>query len=140
VHTAAIIERAEKQILLAQQARRLVNLLDDTPIVPGEERVPYSNSEAAREVLNDAELGLRQWKANNDPVQSQAGRLGTNAMPGAPEAGLSENVSGTSIQPPQTEYLSDQQRVEAMERAQEEAQHAAPPYPTHGEERVASAV
>ncbi|OQN99856.1 hypothetical protein B0A48_14626 [Cryoendolithus antarcticus] len=132
VHTAAVIERAEKQILLAQQARRLVNLLDDTPIVPGEERPAYTAGEQAREVLNDAETGLRGWQARNDPVHSQAGRMGVNAMPGHQEGGV-QNVA-----PPQTEHLSNEQRVEAMERAQEQAPSA--PYPVAEEERVATAV
>jgi hypothetical protein len=86
-------------------------------------------------VLNEAENGLRSWSARHDPVHSQAGRLGNNAMPAAPEQGYSEFNSGSSVNPPQTQHLSDEQRVEAMERAQEEAQHAAPPYPV-GEERV----
>ncbi|KAK5712603.1 hypothetical protein LTR17_017918 [Elasticomyces elasticus] len=81
LHTAAIIERAEKQIMLAQQARRLVNLLDDTPTVPGEERPPFENSEAAREVLNDAEAGLRNYSPSIEPIHSSAGRMGANAMP-----------------------------------------------------------
>ncbi|KAK1090817.1 hypothetical protein LTR48_007561, partial [Friedmanniomyces endolithicus] len=85
LHTAAIIERAEKQIMLAQQARRLVNLLDDTPTVPGEERPPFENSEAAREVLNDAEAGLRNYSPSIEPIHSAAGRLGVNAMPGSIE-------------------------------------------------------
>ena len=131
LHTAAIIERAEKQILLATQARRLINLLDDTPIVPGEERPPYANAEVARDVLNDAEAGLRQWSGSHEPVHSQAGKLGSNAMPGQPEP-------QAIINPPTTEGLSEQQRVEAMERAQEEAQQISPPYPTHGETKQAS--
>ena len=87
LHTAAVIERAEKQIMLAQQARRLINLLDDTPIVPGEERAPVSREyeEAAREVLNDAELGLKNWTSNVQPIHSTAGQMGSNAMPDAIE-------------------------------------------------------
>jgi len=81
VHTAAIIERAEKQILLAQQARRLISMLDDTPIVPGEERPVFTEGEAAREVLNDSEANLRSWTPSVQPIQS-AGKLGANAMPG----------------------------------------------------------
>lgn len=133
LHTAAIIERAEKQIMLATQARRLVNLLDDTPIVPGEERPAYANSEVAREVLNDAEAGLRGWSGNYAPIESQAGKLGSNAMP----AHATEPQGG--MNPPATEGLSEQQRVEAMERAQEEAQTVSPPYPTQGETREATA-
>ncbi|KAF2772462.1 hypothetical protein EJ03DRAFT_258923, partial [Teratosphaeria nubilosa] len=81
-HTAAIIERAEKQIILAQHARRLLNMLDDTPIVPGEERPAFAESEQAREVLNDAEASLRQWTPRLEPIQTSAGKIGANAMPG----------------------------------------------------------
>ena len=35
---AATIERAEKQIILAKHGRRMLNLLDDTPVVPGDVR------------------------------------------------------------------------------------------------------
>merc|ERR1712093_548137 len=35
---AATIERAEKQIILARHGRRLLNLLDDTPVIPGDVR------------------------------------------------------------------------------------------------------
>ncbi|KAK4539672.1 hypothetical protein LTR36_010435 [Oleoguttula mirabilis] len=89
VHTAAIIERAEKQLMLAQHARRLVSMLDDTPIVPGEERPLFANGEAAREVLNDAEASLRTWSPSVQSIPSSAGKLGANAMPshvGQPQA------------------------------------------------------
>lgn len=98
--------------------------------MPGEERAPYENAEVAREVLNDAEAGLRGWSGNIEPVHSQAGKLGSNAMPGQPEP-------QAQINPPATEGLSEEQRVEAMERAQEEAQVVSPPYPTHGEASAA---
>lgn len=122
VHTAAIIERAEKQILLAQQARRLVNLLDDTPTVPGEDRPAYAHAETGREILNDAEASLRGWHSSVEPIQSSAGKLGTNAM-------------ATQSIPDRTEHVSDASRVEAMERAQEQESTAsvtseAPPGPT----------
>lgn len=81
VHTAGIIERAEKQIMLAHQARRLLNMLDDSPIVPGEERAAFADAEEARDVLNDAEESLRNWQRSVDPIQSTAGKVGTNAMP-----------------------------------------------------------
>lgn len=82
LHTAAIIERAEKQILLAQHARRLINMLDDTPIVPGEERIPFAQGESARELLNEAESSLRAWNPSVEPITSNAGKLSANAMPG----------------------------------------------------------
>lgn len=142
LHTAAVIERAEKQILLAQHSRRLIDLLDDAPIVPGEERPAYANAEQARQVLNDAEDGLRAWQPSTEPISSSAGKLGSNAMPG-PGMGRVASAGSEGMRPPATEGLSDEQRVEAMERAQEEAGMssqgaASPPYPTIGEERTAS--
>lgn len=126
LHTAAIIERAEKQILLATQARQLINLLDDTPIVPGEERPAYANAEPARQVLNDAELGLRAWQPSHSGIVMQSGQLGSNAMPGQPGEELNAATGTANVLPPDNALLSEQQRIEAMERAQEEASSTAP--------------
>jgi hypothetical protein len=112
LHTAAIIERAQKQIILATQARRVLNLLDDTPIVPGEERAAFGGVSQAQNILNDAENGLRGWSASNEPVHSNAGGLGTNAMPAA--------TSETVESPSSATMSTAQQRVEDRERAQEE--------------------
>jgi len=128
IHTAAVIERAEKQILLATQARQLINLLDDTPIVPGEERPAYNNAELARQTLNDAEEGLRTWQPSHAGIATQSGMLGSNAMP-EQSSGLSEEThatTGTANVMSDNTMLSEQQRVEAMERAQEEASSSAP--------------
>ncbi|GAB7346670.1 hypothetical protein MBLNU459_g1796t2 [Dothideomycetes sp. NU459] len=92
IHTAAIIERAEKQIMLAKNARNLLNMLDDTPIVPGDAHPTFEHAEAAREVLNSAELELREWQPTISPIHSNAGALGSNAMPG-PAANTSPDTS-----------------------------------------------
>jgi len=128
LRTAAIIERAEKQILLAKHARDLLGLLDDAPIVPGEERAAYADESAAREILNDAEHSLRSWSATHDPIHSSTSKVGANAM-AAP-------ASATSGQ-------SEEQRVEAIaqQHAQQEVGHTGsssgvvetetqPPHPT----------
>ncbi|KAJ4392571.1 hypothetical protein N0V85_006950 [Neurospora sp. IMI 360204] len=58
----ATVERAEKQIILARHGLRLLNLLDDTPIVPGDSQIPYTQGHQARQILNDAEDDLRDWR------------------------------------------------------------------------------
>lgn len=131
LHTAAIIERAEKQILLAKQARRVLNMLDDTPIVPGEERQRYEHADSGRQILNEAEDHLRAWQPNLEPIHSSAGRLGGNAMPTTSEP---EQIPARQIQDVDHGAL-EQQRVEAMERAQEEEEAGGrtqrqAPYPT----------
>lgn len=128
IRTAAIIERAEKQIILANQARQLLNMVDDTPIVPGEERQAFAHADAARDVLNDAESQLRSWQASMEPIRSSAGKLGANAMPG--------NAGEALDQPSEATITTAQQRVEQREKAQDEGREqetTAPPYPTAGE-------
>ncbi|KAK1973079.1 sphingolipid long chain base-responsive protein LSP1 [Colletotrichum sublineola] len=63
---AATIERAEKQIILAKHGRRLLQLLDDSPVVPGDMRPAYHHAQQARQILNDAEDDLRDWRPEDD--------------------------------------------------------------------------
>ncbi|OKL61572.1 hypothetical protein UA08_03441 [Talaromyces atroroseus] len=81
IHFAAVVERAEKQIILAQHGRRLLNLLDDTPIVPGDAVKPYEQGTLAREILNDAEGDLRSWEPAVVPVSTHANDVGSNLVP-----------------------------------------------------------
>ena len=56
--------------MLARHGRRLLNLLDDTPIVPGDQRNPYPYANEARQILNDAEEDLRHWQLDLEDVSS----------------------------------------------------------------------
>lgn len=67
---------------MAKHARRLLNLVDDTPIVPGDTHPAFDGMEAARQVLNDAEADLRDYELHVEPIHSNAGNLGVGAMPG----------------------------------------------------------
>mgnify|MGYP003623111280 CR=1 FL=1 len=80
LHFAATIERAEKQLILAKYGRRLLNYLDDTPVVPGDVRQPFPHANDARQVLNDAEQELQMWQPNLEPVRMSGG-LGAILMP-----------------------------------------------------------
>ncbi|RAL17263.1 Eisosome component PIL1/LSP1 family protein [Aspergillus homomorphus CBS 101889] len=73
IHLAAVIERGEKQILLARHARRLLNHLDDTPVVPGDSPHEYDQTAATRQVIEDAENELRAWESSAEPIHSSAG-------------------------------------------------------------------
>jgi hypothetical protein len=66
---AATIERAEKQIILAKHGRRLLSLLDDTPVVPGDTRAEYGYAAEARQILNDIEDDLREWRPDSSMRQ-----------------------------------------------------------------------
>jgi hypothetical protein len=80
LHLAATIERAEKQIILARHGRRLLNLLDDTPVVPGDPRKPYKYGHEAHQILDDADGELRAWEPDVEPI-GRGGELGPNLMP-----------------------------------------------------------
>lgn len=84
--------------MLARHGRRLLNLLDDTPVVPGDTRPAFEHSAQARQVLNDAEEDLREWTPNLEPIPSSAGDMGTNLMPGA-QAGTT--ATSTTDEEPQ---------------------------------------
>ncbi|KAG5921779.1 hypothetical protein E4U42_005708 [Claviceps africana] len=66
----ATIERAEKQIILAKHGRRLLSLIDDTPVVPGDTRAQYTEASQARQILNDCEDDLRDWRPENDEYET----------------------------------------------------------------------
>ncbi|KAL9033595.1 MAG: hypothetical protein Q9214_007438, partial [Letrouitia sp. 1 TL-2023] len=89
IHSAAVIERAEKQTLLARHMRRLLLLLDDTPVVPGDVRPPFEHAAQARQILIDAEEDLREWQPSLEPVPSSAVGMGTNLMPPSVTEGTS---------------------------------------------------
>jgi len=74
LHLTAVIERAEKQTILARHARRLLNYIDDTPVVPGDARQAYDHEPLARQILEDAENDLRGWEPSVEPLITVTGR------------------------------------------------------------------
>lgn len=86
VEFAATIERAEKQILLAKHGRRLLALLDDEPVTPGDARRTYTHAAQGRQILNDAEDDLKSWvlqldEATVPSAQDDTGERSTAAPP-----------------------------------------------------------
>lgn len=79
--------------MLARHGRRLLNLLDDTPVVPGDARPPFAHGHQARQILNDAEEDLREWTPRLEPIPNAATELRTDLMP-ASAANTATSVSG----------------------------------------------
>ena len=65
---------------MAKTSRRLLELLDDTPVVPGAERAAYENERVAKEILIDAEEELGKWEPSQDSYSPSA-RLENNLLP-----------------------------------------------------------
>lgn len=70
-----------------------MNLLVDTPLVPGDTRPAFEHGHQARQVLNDAEEDLRDWTPNLEPVPSHATGMGVNLMP-SQAATTATSISG----------------------------------------------
>lgn len=87
---------------MARHGRRLLNLLDDTPVVPGDVRPQFEHGAQARQVLNDAEEDLRDWRLEVDDVHIASHLLDSNLMP----TGVS--VAGTSYTEEETEQAGGQ--------------------------------
>jgi len=118
---AATIERAEKQIILARHGRRILALLDDTPMTPGNVRPAYEEANQARQILNDAEDDLRDWQLDvedipfhnhsghieESPRQNQEGSMtsqyaddsgvGDETLSSQPQSGNQRISSGSSV-------------------------------------------
>ncbi|KAI4218525.1 MAG: hypothetical protein LQ349_008676 [Xanthoria aureola] len=127
LHSAAVIERGEKQILLARHMRRLVQLLDDTPLVPGDVRPAFEHSAQARQVLNDAEEDLREWQPSFDPIPSSATEMGSNLMPasvtGDTTSTVEPSVVGGEDAPAQTESPLEKREISGSTMVPGEGYH-----------------
>jgi Eisosome component PIL1 len=94
VQINAIVERSDKQAILAKHARRLLDLLDDTPVVPGAERAEYEHERAAKEILLDAEEELGKWQPNQDVEYTPAASLDNNLLPSIGNGSVPDSVTG----------------------------------------------
>lgn len=65
----SIREHCEKQALIAGYGKALLELLDDTPVTPGEIRPAYDGYDASKQILQDCELALRDWTIDQATVK-----------------------------------------------------------------------
>lgn len=112
-----MVERAEKQIILAKHARRLLNYVDDTPVVPGDARQAYEHEMDARAVLEDAETDLRNWRPSLEPIASSAEQEVPVHGNGAPEH-VHADVESESIAHEETSTTEKQMNERVGSEAQ----------------------
>ncbi|KAI0185353.1 Eisosome component PIL1-domain-containing protein [Xylaria flabelliformis] len=109
----AVIERAEKQIILAKHGQRLLSLLDDSPMTPGDAHRAYENGPAARQVLNDAEDDLKSWETNrghgsveNEVIGHGTGGGISHGGEGSAKYSATETSTDNAVQAGNEEYAS----------------------------------
>lgn len=65
----SIIEHSEKIALIAGYGKALLELLDDSPVTPGETRPAYDGYEASKQIIIDAEAALNEWTLDSAQVK-----------------------------------------------------------------------
>lgn len=65
----SIIEHSEKIALIAGYGKALLELLDDSPVTPGETRPAYDGYEASKQIIIDCESALNEWTLDSAQVK-----------------------------------------------------------------------
>ncbi|RMZ87769.1 hypothetical protein DV736_g4995, partial [Chaetothyriales sp. CBS 134916] len=66
----ALREHCEKMAIIAGYGKHLLELVDDTPVTPGETRAAYDGYEASKAIIQDCEDALTNWVQGNAAVKS----------------------------------------------------------------------
>jgi hypothetical protein len=67
----ALREHCEKLAIIAGYGKHLLELIDDTPVTPGQIRNAYDGYEASKAIIQDCEDALTSWVTQNAAVKSQ---------------------------------------------------------------------
>lgn len=66
----ALREHCEKVAVIAGYGKHLLDLVDDTPVTPGETRQAYDGYDASKAIIQDCEDALANWVSSKAVVQS----------------------------------------------------------------------
>ncbi|KAI8954921.1 Eisosome component PIL1-domain-containing protein [Xylaria longipes] len=67
----ALREHSEKVAIIAGFGKHLLELIDDTPVTPGETRPAYDGYEASKAIIQDCEEALTNWVSSNAAVSAK---------------------------------------------------------------------
>jgi hypothetical protein len=67
----ALREHCEKLAIIAGYGKHLLELVDDTPVTPGETRAAYDGYEASKAIIQDCEDALTNWVDSKAAVSSK---------------------------------------------------------------------
>lgn len=67
----ALREHCEKVAIIAGYGKHLLELIDDTPVTPGETRAAYDGYEASKAIIQDCEDALTNWVTQKAAVNSK---------------------------------------------------------------------
>jgi len=67
----ALREHCEKVAIIAGYGKHLLELIDDTPVTPGETRAAYDGYEASKAIIQDCEDALTNWVTQKAAVSAK---------------------------------------------------------------------
>jgi hypothetical protein len=67
----ALREHCEKLAIIAGYGKHLLELIDDTPVTPGETRPAYDGYDASKAIIQDCEDSLTHWVPSHAAVSSK---------------------------------------------------------------------
>ncbi|KAK5163143.1 lipid-binding protein [Saxophila tyrrhenica] len=129
----ALREHSEKMAIIAGFGKHLLELVDDTPVTPGETRNAYDGYEASKAIIQDCEDSLTNWVEQNAAVKSKLSTRSrtlsqrrANRNEGVDLSGQDNNMDRESWLPAsQHQEYEDDDEVEHSERGREEERVAA---------------
>ncbi|KAI5287764.1 Eisosome core component [Ascosphaera aggregata] len=68
-HFDSIREQGEKQAIIANYGKHLLELIDDSPVTPGETRTAYDGYESGKAIIQDCEDALTHWTPSTAAVK-----------------------------------------------------------------------
>lgn len=108
----SIREHSEKVALIAGYGKALLELLDDSPVTPGETRPSYDGYEASRQIILDCENALESWTLQTAQVRPTLSIRATDDQ--AYEDDLADGVDNLHVsEDAQEEKPEDQEKTEA---------------------------
>lgn len=99
----AVIEHSEKLAHIAGYGKALLDLLDDSPVTPGETRPSYDGYEASKQIIIDCENTLANWTPD--------------------QAVVKPTLSIRRADPEESYELEDEAEIDGEVEGQEEGQH-----------------
>lgn len=92
----ALREHCEKLAIIAGFGKHLLELIDDTPVTPGETRAAYDGYEASKAIIQDCEDALTNWVDSKAAVSSKLSTRARN-LSQRRRANIQRNAEGHDL-------------------------------------------
>ena len=145
----ALREHSEKLAIIAGFGKHLLELVDDTPVTPGETRPAYDGYEASKAIIQDCEDALTNWVTARAAVKSSLSQR-SRTLSQRRKANAAKHAEGLDLSGQDSSMKSDRNSwvpadqhghyAEGEEEEEEEEEEEVPNGEERGREEERSAV